>query len=264
MTRGCGSAIRRHGLAIGMLVGAAVFSLDARSDISPPPRNCATPRVMLELGHDLPRLRAALEAKGEIRIVAIGSSSTAGAGASDDARSYPARLAWHLRARFPELPITVENRGVNGEDARQMIGRFEKDVAALRPHLVVWQVGTNTILREDRVEHFRKIIRAGVRELKATGADVVLMNPQYAPKVTANPDHVSMLRILADIGRAESIGVLRRFDIMRHWREVGGLSEARMLSPDGLHMTDESYDCLASALARSIDMTLAGPAARRH
>ena len=65
-----------------------------------------------------------------ITIVAIGSSSTAGAGASSEASTYPSRLAIELTQRFFGHPITVLNRGVGGEEVRDMFKRFDTDVIA--------------------------------------------------------------------------------------------------------------------------------------
>ena len=63
-----------------------------------------------------------------IKIVAIGSSSTSGAGASSPAATYPSRLEAELKARLPGLPITVLNKGIGGEEAAQMVARFDADV----------------------------------------------------------------------------------------------------------------------------------------
>src|SRR5262245_32417471 len=46
-----------------------------------------------------------------VTIVAIGSSSTFGAGASSDVMTYPSQLAVELRALLPHTSITVINRG---------------------------------------------------------------------------------------------------------------------------------------------------------
>ncbi len=62
--------------------------------------------------------------------------------------SYPSRLQVELEALMPRVPITVVNRGVNGEESHDMLARFERDVLAEHPDLVVWQVGSNAVLRD--------------------------------------------------------------------------------------------------------------------
>ena len=98
-----------------------------------------------------------------------------------------------LAQRFQTQPITVLNRGISGERAVDMLARFEESVSAERPDLVLWQVGTNAVLRG--YEHSKSIflIRDGIRRMKAIGADVVLIDPQFAPKVIAKPEIQDMV-----------------------------------------------------------------------
>jgi lysophospholipase L1-like esterase len=127
-------------------------------------------------------------ARGEpIKIVALGSSSTYGAGASTSAASYPSRLAEELAKHFPGHEFTVLNRGVNGEEITDMLARLETAVIAERPDLVLWQVGTNSVLRDLALEPHVAELHEGLVRLKATGADVVLIDPQYAPRVMPSP-----------------------------------------------------------------------------
>ena len=55
------------------------------------------------------------------------------------------------RPAFPGHEITVLNRGVNGEEAADMLARLDTDVIAEKPDLVLWQVGTNSVLRDKAV-----------------------------------------------------------------------------------------------------------------
>ena len=133
---------------------------------------------------DLPLRRMARRSPaGEpIKIVALGSSSTYGAGASTSAASYPSRLAEELNRRFPGHEITVLNRGVNGDEAADMLARLDTAVIAEKPDVVLWQVGTNSVLRDKAVLPHATLLHEGLARLKATGADIVLIDPQYAPE----------------------------------------------------------------------------------
>ena len=91
--------------------------------------------------------RAQLKAGGPVKIVAIGSSSTAGEGAI---LPYPGRLEAAMQARFQNPAITVLNRGKGGQEAPEELSRFESDVIAEAPALVIWQVGTNAVFHDDR------------------------------------------------------------------------------------------------------------------
>ena len=98
--------------------------------------------------YPLPRTARRLAAGQPIKIVALGSSSTVGLGATSSSASYPSRLAAELTARFPESDITVLNRGANGEEAAEMLARLETSVVVENPDLVIWQLGTNSVLEE--------------------------------------------------------------------------------------------------------------------
>ena len=93
-----------------------------------------------------------------------------------------ARLAAELGKLYPDVPITVLNRGINGQDAPEMIARFKQDVIDERPDLVIWQLGTNAAFRDVPIEDVGKVVREGIGEIKNAGADVLLVDPQFAPQ----------------------------------------------------------------------------------
>ena len=88
--------------------------------------------------------------------------------------------------------------------------------------------------------------------LKATGADVVLIDPQYAPKVIAKRHANEMVSLIATTAKEERVDYFRRFDLMRQWHETEHLPFKAFVSPDGLHMNDWSYACLAKGLGLAI------------
>jgi acyl-CoA thioesterase-1 len=83
-------------------------------------------------------------------------------------------------------------------------------------------------------------------------ADVVLIDPQFAPKVLAMPEIDEMIDLIATTAQREHVGLFHRFAIMRHWHQVAGIPFDRFLSADQLHMNDWSYGCIAKLLASSI------------
>jgi hypothetical protein len=213
---------------------------------------CTAPADITRLAYALPRTARRLAAGEPLTIVALGSSSTGGAGASSPAASYPAQLVVELRARFPGRTIQVLNKGVNGEDAREMLARFQESVIAEHPDLVLWQVGTNSLLLDRPLNPAGDRIRDGLSRMKALGIDVVLIDAQFAPKVLAKPDVGNLMDLYGAISKQEGICVFHRFAVMRYWHEVAGLPFNTFLSPDELHMNDWSYGCIAKLLAGSI------------
>jgi acyl-CoA thioesterase-1 len=213
---------------------------------------CDTPLDLIRLANPLSHLTQKLAGGGPITIVAIGSSSTAGSGASSPANSYPSQLALDLKNRFPSNSITVLNRGVGGEEVADMLKRFDSAVVAVKPDLVLWQLGTNSIIRDHKLADHGAAIHDGIRKIRATGADVVLIDPQFAPKVIAKADAERMVDLIAATAKAENVDLFRRFDVMRHWRDTDHMAFETFVSRDGLHMNDWSYACLAKGLGLAI------------
>ena len=213
---------------------------------------CACPATLTALGGALPHALAEVRGHHSLKIVALGSSSTYGTGASGEAATYPSRLQAELAQMFPGLTIEVVNKGVPGEIAADMVGRIEQDVLALSPDLVVWQTGTNDALRDVPVDEFARVTTDGLERLHAANIDVVLMEPQYSPKLVQRPHYADYIESLRTIAHVSSIPVVRRFDIMRSWTASGQFVDATMLQNDWLHMKDASYACLGWVVAESI------------
>jgi hypothetical protein len=168
--------------------------------------------------------------------------------------SYPSRLAVELHELLPRTSITVINRGVNGETAREMLARFDRDVFAIHPDLVLWQVGSNAVLLDKPIAPTGLLIDEGLRRLKVAGFDVVLIDPQYAPKVTTRHDEHDvdlMVALISKASRDMHINLFQRFALMRYWRLTKDLPFSAFLSTDELHMNDWSYSCIAKLLARA-------------
>jgi lysophospholipase L1-like esterase len=193
--------------------------------------------------------------------MALGSSSTAGAGASEPAASYPARLETELRSRFPGIPITVLNRGVNGEEAADMLRRFDEAASKDKPDVVLWQLGTNAVLRDDPIGAVDQLLTDGLMRMKALGADVVLIDPQFAPRVLGKRDTDGMLGIIAAASSSRSVDLFPRFKVMREWHETESIPFDAFLSPDLLHMNDWGYACFAKLLGAAIAEAATRPVA---
>jgi lysophospholipase L1-like esterase len=230
----------------------ATLALPLAAHAETPAPSCDTPLDLIRLANPLSHMAQRLAAGAPITIVAIGSSSTAGTGASSPATNYPSRLAVELRQLFPSHSITVLNRGVGGEEVGDMLKRFDKAVLAAKPDLVLWQLGTNSVLRDHKLPDHGVAIRDGLNKIRSVGADVVLIDPQFAPKVLAKTEAGHMVELIATTAKVENVDLFRRFDVMKRWREDDHIAFDTFVSPDGLHMNDWSYACMAKGLSLAI------------
>jgi len=239
-------------LAAALLV-AGSEDIRAQSPGSlPDAEACLAANRSLALGAPLPRTTARLNAGEPVRIVAIGSSSTTGLWMLSPAATYPEVMRRELARLRPAARIEIVNSGRVGETVPGSIARFGRDVLALKPDLVIWQLGTNDVAWGGHAEGLKEQIAEGVRALKAGGADVVLMDLQYAPVVLGSSHHGVMQAIIAEVARQERVGLFSRFALMRRSIEAG-LPAGALVSWDGLHNSTAGYDCVGRALARAVN-----------
>jgi hypothetical protein len=95
--------------------------------------------------------------------------------------------------------------------------------------------------------------------MKAIGADVVLIDPQFAPKVIVKPEIEDMVDLISTAAEQENVDLFHRFALMRHWHEVNDMPFETFVSTDGLHMNDWSYSCIGKALADAITDAVTRP-----
>ncbi len=193
--------------------------------------------------------------RNALKIVAIGSSSTEGAGGSVP---YPRLLELALKHRLPDVPITVLNRGKGGEEAGEELARFETDVISADPNLVIWQVGTNAVWKPVYdLDQVGRAIQAGLALLNHRNTDIIIMDPQYAPAVLQQPLRAErMVRIIAELAAQASANVFTRFALMGYWNVIERVPFTRMIATedDGtmLHQNDWSYERVAKILSDAI------------
>jgi lysophospholipase L1-like esterase len=238
-----------------LAVAACLPVLAAAAPAGPCPEAGST--VVLE--GEPARFLSRLAQSRSLKIVAIGSSSTAGAGASGPGNAYPDQLEQDLARLFPTHAIDVVNAGANGQEVPDMLARLDTDVLAHKPDLVIWQFGSNGLLRGRPLAELEEGARLGNARIRAANADVVLMDLQHAPRIDSAPARDEILAMMARIGHSTGTPVFHRYRLMKSWAASLGSGYGRMVHPDQLHMTDDSYHCMAEALATSLRS-----AANRH
>jgi acyl-CoA thioesterase I len=222
-------------------------------------------RDIVRFSYPLPHLADVLKRQRKIKVVAIGSSSTAGEPLPNGEVKivpFPDRLELALRKRGYGRMIDVLNRGVRGQEAPEELSRFESDVIAEAPSLVIWQVGTNAVYRDVdyNPEEVSASLDAGLGWLAALPMDVVLMDLQYTTIIDEKLDLAKKMvaRIAAAAEKAQ-VNVFRRFDLMVQWVKDGA-TLADMTDPldtSKLHMSEWATDGVTRALDCAIGEALA-------
>lgn len=217
----------------------------------PSQARCTAPAVAAATaGGSLPRTSAALRARQTVRILAIGSSTTAGVGSGGS--GFAARLGPMIKARWPDASIEVVVSGVSGETAAGAAGRLGRELALYRPVLVVWQLGTNDANFGVSAQDFRATVAAGLGAIRAAGADAVLVDPQYSRWAERGPRTGEFAGIIAAEGARFGVPVVKRYDAMHRLAQTNRSAFDGLIAFDGLHLTSAGHDCMAQQVAGTI------------
>jgi lysophospholipase L1-like esterase len=206
----------------------------------------------------LPRLARHLAQAEPIRILAIGSSSTEGIGASSKAKSYPAQLQSFLQARWKSGNVAVENAGIGGETVVETVSRLEAALRTNPPDLVIWQVGTNDALKGGDENRFRDLLTRGISAARNADIGIILLDQQFFPTVRDPARYEHYVQTIREVAAAKEVAIFPRYRLMKEWAKAAPGEFPPMLSPDGFHMSDQGYACLArnlgTKLAQRVEM----------
>lgn len=249
-------------LAAGLLAAALTVPAGAAGEaVAAGSARCQVANPTRGFSQELTAARAAFREGRTLTIVALGSSSTLGVGASTPEASYPAVLQTELARLLPGHDIKVVNQGVAGNSALQMFHRMDEDVLSEEPALVVWQTGVSEAINDIGIDKFKRILRKGIAKLREAGVDVVLMDHQPLPRAERYPMYQDYLAALREVAAETDTPVFRRFDVMTELLGDGRLRQDEVFAADSQHMVDGGYYCIGMALARSIAEKLSPRAA---
>ncbi|MFG1183434.1 SGNH/GDSL hydrolase family protein [Xanthobacter aminoxidans] len=188
-----------------------------------------------------------------LRILAIGSSTTAGVGASSGDTNYPSQLARRLTAALGEGRVAMVNAGVSGETGPSTLARLKSLVQTQpAPQLVLWQVGTNDVIFGGDPTRLRATVADGLAAIAASGAAVVVIDQQYFPGINDLARYEAFVAAVNAAASARGVPLLRRYAMMKQWAAEDPKGFRGTLSWDSFHMNDAGYACLADALAPAI------------
>jgi lysophospholipase L1-like esterase len=212
------------------------------------PPGCGAPPETLE-AMPLAGTFAAV-ARGELRILVVGSAVTGGA--ASEAAAWPQRLEAILATRLAPVVVRVVSNGVRGTTAADHARVIAAEAPRYRPHLIIWQLGTVEAVRGTPAEEMSDAVQEAAARLRAARGeltDLVLMDMQFSRFLRANSyvdAYRDQLRIAAAASGAQ---LFSRWAIMKHWAETDRLDLERARREQRAAMTDEMNDCLARALS---------------
>jgi acyl-CoA thioesterase-1 len=251
-----GTAVRAPAVGQTEPAGARPSATAEAVDPSLSPE-CRVPGSKLYTLAPLRSVKRALRDNRTIQVLAIGSSSTAGVGASSPLASYPTRLEGELEKLFPGIDVEVVNRGLSGEVAAGAADRMKNAITEVEPDLVIWQVGTNDALARVDIEAFARLVDETIKWIVLHKIDIVLVDPQYTTDLSRNDHYGRVVKAIQDVAQQNGVPLVQRYEAMRYLstQRVGGLYLAR----DQFHLNDLGYRCMAEHVARAITMAMLQP-----
>lgn len=213
-------------------------------------RECAVKNPAFQGRAPLRSMRKALREGRPIKVLAIGSSSTVGEGASSPTSSYTVRLEHDLEGFLKGFDVEMIARGISGEVAQGAADRIRHEVAETKPDLVVWQVGTNDAMARIGEERFASCVKGTLAWLAENKIDVVLINPQYVEQLAKDEHYIKIVKVIADLAREHRVLLVQRFEAMADLAKQNGNN--RYLASDRFHLNDLGYRCMAEYAARAI------------
>ena len=191
----------------------------------------------------------------------MGDSTTAGTPGFKSPREAPpngsgdetSQYAYWLMKAHPGWEVV--NQGVNAQRSDTIATRFDADVVALHPEVVVIVAGVNDVYQGRPARHVEDQLAAMFT--RARGAGIRVVAGTIIPYNTATPDQNARMHAINDWIRAQA----RRdpnvtFVDTRAAVAAPGDPDRLAGSPDGLHPDPAGYHRMADAIGPAIEAAL--------
>src|SRR5215210_124333 len=221
-------------------VGRADSSLSAE---------CFVPDGQLFTLAPLEGVKAALDEKRPVRVLALGSPAMSALGTGS--ASYPAWLEHELERLLPGSDFVMQHRATSGETMEDASDRIKGMVAEVEPDLVIWKVGATEVLARTDTEEFARSLDETVKWLKEHDIDVVLVDPQYTASLAGDPGYNRVVASLEAVARANAVPLVFRSKAVRY------LTEQRSnAGQNPFQLNELGYRCMAEHVVRAVLLSI--------
>jgi hypothetical protein len=236
-------------LATTLLLALALGGLPLAAALARAEAGCEVAPELIEAA-PLPGTFAAI-ARGDLRIMVVGSASTAGGGTTGPEAAWPVRLQARLATRLAPVTVRLETFSRRGSTAAEHARIIAAEAGRFRPHLIIWQLGTVEAARGLPADEMSAAVQETAARLRAARGeltDLILMDMQFSRFFRANANveaYRDQLRIAAAAAGAQ---LFSRWSIMQQWAETDTLDLERAPRERRSAVADALHDCLARAL----------------
>jgi lysophospholipase L1-like esterase len=218
--------------------------------------NCDVHGYLLFGESELSEVAKSVKERQQLDIAIIGSGSSTLGG--PEGKAYPARLEVALKARLPQVNVTVTIHAAPRQTAADMREQIKQIVREQRPALIVWQTGTVDAIRGVEPDEFGSALNHAVEKIRAAGTDVILMNMQYSPRTETMIAVTPYAENMRWVSQQRSVPLFDRLGIMRYWSDTGVFD---FYTPTKAFIVAQKvHECIGRALAiQIIDAAQLGP-----
>jgi hypothetical protein len=233
----------------GLLAGTPACAQDATgAPAQVEQKSCEVPHDQLATGDTtLEKVATAVKDNKKLDVLVVGSGSSSIGSADGASVAYPARLEAYLRERLPGVTVTVTTNLQPKKTAEEVAEALPAIVTERKPDLTVWQTGTVDAIRAIHPDDFRNAVDEGIAAVKHAGADAVLMNLQYSPRIETMLPTTPYLDNIRAVAQQQDVPLFDRYSIMHNWNEAGVFDLSN--SSRSFALAKGVHDCLGRALA---------------
>lgn len=212
---------------------------------------CPVPEGLALRDVALPAVKRAV-AGGSLTVLMLGGAAMAGKAAGDEHMTLPARLEEALGAALPGVKLRVVNGGVPRATAESGVQRMARLLGESGANLVIWAPGAREAVLGLDVEPYVAALQQGIVTVQKAGADLILLDMQYAPSITRIANLAPFRAALAGTAAAHDVPLLARYELMMRWNDDGLLDLDARDSEERRMVARKLFGCLALALAAPI------------
>lgn len=230
------------------LWGAALFPLLLSTGMAAAQEKCAVPDAFVEPYYKTTRAAMALRTAKSLDILIV-SSAPSQTRVGEKLRSYPMFFEAALRERLPDYQIRVSIHAEPRKGIKEILTALPKVLETTKPALVIWQTGVVEAITGMDPDKYERKLEAGIQLIRDSGADVVLVNPQYSPRTAMMSNSGSLNDRIRRVASYTDVLLFNRYDVMRHWQE-NEVFDFTALKNDGTF--EAVHRCLGRTLAELI------------
>lgn len=204
-----------------ILIAAVSWALLSTDAAAQQKVKCQVPENLILSESRLPRVTKSVRDAKSLSIAIFGAGAASLPGPGGKETSYPAQLEAVLSHRLPGIAVKVGAYTVPRQTLKEVSRNAKRLLAEAKPTLVVLQTGTVDAIRRTDLDEFGEELEYLIDTIQGAGADVILVNLQYNPRLETMIPTTAYSGMIQSIAVEKDVPLFDRLGIMRYWSEAG-------------------------------------------